>query len=80
MSATGGARHLLGEGSSEPHTPSLLEPLLDSDAVAVLLGVPATWVRSEARAGRMPSIKLGHYRRFVRAEVVAWLEQQRGAR
>ena len=34
--------------------------------VAALLQVPVSWVYAEARAGRIPHVTLGHYRRFRR--------------
>jgi excisionase family DNA binding protein len=48
--------------------------LLDAREVAELLAVPVTWVRQETRAGRMPSLALGRYRRYERDAVVGWLE------
>jgi excisionase family DNA binding protein len=48
------------------------EDLLDAKAAAKLLGVPESWVRSEAREFRLPHIKLGHYVRFDRDELLAW--------
>jgi excisionase family DNA binding protein len=50
------------------------ERLLNAGEVAALLGVPESWVRQETRAGRMPHLPLGRYRRYQRAEVLAWLE------
>jgi excisionase family DNA binding protein len=46
--------------------------------VAERLSVPETWVRAETRAGRMPHVTLGRYRRYDWEAVVAWLETQRG--
>jgi hypothetical protein len=34
-------------------------PLIDADAAARLLGVPKTWIRTAARADRIPNIKIG---------------------
>jgi excisionase family DNA binding protein len=48
--------------------------LLDAAEVAELLSVPVSWVREETRAGRLPNLKLGRYRRYDRDAVVAWLE------
>jgi excisionase family DNA binding protein len=45
--------------------------------VAELLSVPETWVRSETRAGRLPHLQLGRYRRYEREAVLHWLEAQR---
>jgi len=52
-------------------------PLLDADQVAALLNVPASWVRAEARAGRIPNVQLGHYRRFDREELLAWVDRRK---
>ena len=49
--------------------------LLDATAVAELLGVPASWVYAEARAGRLPHVRVGRYRRFRRCTVETWIEQ-----
>jgi excisionase family DNA binding protein len=48
--------------------------LLDANEVAELLAVPVTWVRQETRAGRMPCLELGRYRRYEAEAVHAWLE------
>jgi excisionase family DNA binding protein len=50
--------------------------LLTDVEVAELLAVPASWVGREARANRIPHLRLGRYRRFEREAVHAWLEQQ----
>jgi excisionase family DNA binding protein len=53
--------------------------LLDAAEVAELLHVPVSWVRAETRAGRIPHLELGRYKRYDRAAVLAWLvEQQAG--
>ena len=44
--------------------------LLDADEVAALLSVPTSWVRQETRAGRMPCLELGRYRRYDRGAVL----------
>ena len=51
--------------------------LLTADQVAERLSVPTTWVRTETRAGRMPHLSLGRYKRYDWDAVVAWLETQR---
>jgi excisionase family DNA binding protein len=51
--------------------------LLDAAEVAERLSVPVSWVRAETRAGRMPHLELGRYRRYEWPAVVAWLEGQR---
>lgn len=46
--------------------------LLRAREAAVLLGVPESWLRAEQRAGRAPHVRLGHYVRFDRDELVGW--------
>jgi excisionase family DNA binding protein len=53
------------------------ERLLTAAEVAELLSVPESWVRQETRAGRMPCLELGRYRRYDREAVLEWLEEQR---
>jgi excisionase family DNA binding protein len=48
--------------------------LLEAREVAELLNVPVSWVRETTRAGHMPVVELGRYRRYDRADVLAWLE------
>jgi excisionase family DNA binding protein len=48
--------------------------LIDAHEVAELLAVPTSWVREQTRAGRMPCLALGRYRRYRLEEVLAWLE------
>ena len=56
-----------------------MRPLLTADAVAGLLGVKRSWVYAEARAGRIPHVRLGRYTRFYAESVEAWaLERERG--
>lgn len=51
--------------------------LLTAAEVAERLSVPESWVRAETRAGRVPAIELGRYRRYEWEAVVTWLETQR---
>jgi excisionase family DNA binding protein len=46
--------------------------LMDAAAIAKLLAVPPSWVLAEARANRLPHIRLGRYVRFDGAEVRSW--------
>lgn len=52
-------------------------PLLDAEGVSELLGVPKTWVLAEARADRIPHIRLGRYVRFDPADLEAWWRNSR---
>jgi excisionase family DNA binding protein len=50
--------------------------LLTADDVAAMLGVPKTWVYAETRAGRMPHVELGRYRRYRTDAIEAWIAQR----
>ena len=52
----------------------MTERLLTAREVAELLNVPVSWVRESTRSGAMPVVELGRYRRYLRADVEAWLE------
>jgi excisionase family DNA binding protein len=52
-------------------TPS---PLLDARQAAETLNVPSSWIAAEARAGRIPHLRLGRYVRFSRDELMRWCE------
>ncbi len=47
-------------------------PLLNAEQAADLLNVPASWVLAEARAERIPHVRLGRYVRFDAEELAAW--------
>jgi excisionase family DNA binding protein len=47
-------------------------PLLDAAGVADLLSVPKTWVLAEARADRIPHVRLGRYVRFDPDDLAEW--------
>jgi excisionase family DNA binding protein len=63
--------------ASESLPGALPDRLLTDAELAAYLGVPKSWVGDSARAGQLPHFKLGRYRRFVLADVLAWLEQQK---
>jgi excisionase family DNA binding protein len=71
--ASGGIRriHAIPAGS-RPFT-----PLIDARAAGRLLGVPHTWLLAQARAGRIPHHRLGHYVRFDPEELKRWLAETR---
>jgi excisionase family DNA binding protein len=55
--------------------------LLDAKGAAVLLNVPESRVRQEARAERIPHVMFGRYVRFDADELRAWAaERARGPR
>jgi excisionase family DNA binding protein len=49
--------------------------LLTAEEVAELLGVSATWVYEQSRAGRIPTVRLGRYRRYRPEAISAWVEE-----
>lgn len=51
--------------------------LLTAQEVAEILAVKISWVREATRAGHLPYIALGRYRRYRRAEIEGFLETQR---
>jgi len=53
-----------------------LESLLDAEQLAKILRVEVPYVYSQARARKIPSVKVGKYRRFSPAEVKRWLERK----
>jgi excisionase family DNA binding protein len=53
------------------------KPLLDTRESARFLNVPATWLASMAREGKIKSLKLGHYVRFARSDLEAFIEQMK---
>jgi len=55
-----------------------VETLLTADALAKLLGVETAYLYSLARAGKIPSVKLGKYRRFSPDRVKKWLTGKAG--
>lgn len=51
--------------------------LIDAQAAADLLGVPKSWVLAEARAERIPHVRLGRYVRFEADALREWWEARR---
>lgn len=49
------------------------EDLLTAVEVAELLRVTTGWVYTETRAGRIPHVPLGRYRRYRRKTIISWL-------
>lgn len=46
--------------------------LLTAQQAAELLNLPPTWLLAEARADRIPHVRLGRYVRFDADELEAW--------
>lgn len=51
--------------------------LVDAEQAGSLLGVPSSWVRAEARADRIPHVRLGRYVRFDPVELRVWWQERR---
>lgn len=51
--------------------------LLTAQEVAEILAVKVSWVREATRAGHLPHIALGRYRRYRHSEIEGFLETQR---
>lgn len=55
--------------------------LVDAHTASELLGVPHTWLLAEARANRVPHVRLGRYVRFHPDDLHDWTRQRvRGPR
>jgi excisionase family DNA binding protein len=60
------------EQISRPEGVACPAPLIDAAGAAELLSVPRSWVLAEARADRIPHVRLGRYVRFDAAELAGW--------
>ena len=49
--------------------------LLTVEQVAERLGVTKDWVWAQARAGRIPHVRLGRYRRFREEALEQWVAE-----
>jgi hypothetical protein len=52
-------------------------PLLDAKGAAVLLNVPASSILAQARADRVPHVRLGRYVRFDERELLECCQARR---
>ncbi len=64
-----------GRGIHDQDVP--FAPLIDAKVAGRLLGVPHTWLLAQARAGRIPHHRLGHYVRFSADDLKLWLAEGR---
>jgi excisionase family DNA binding protein len=55
-----------------------MERLYDAVEIAAVLGVTPRWVRDTTRAGRMPHVKLGRWKRYDLDDVLRWVEANKG--
>jgi excisionase family DNA binding protein len=70
-----------GDAHLDPLRKQRAGRLLDAQGAATLLNVPASWVLAEARADRIPHVRLGRYVRFDARELEAWWQSRaRGPR
>ena len=53
-----------------------LEPLLDAEAVAKILGVDVRHVHSQARGRKIPSLMVGKFRKFSPSQLKKWLDRK----
>jgi excisionase family DNA binding protein len=52
-----------------------VDRLLTADELAERLGMKTEWAWAQARAGRIPHVRLGRYRRFRESAVEEWLRE-----
>jgi excisionase family DNA binding protein len=52
-----------------------MDRLLKADELAERLGMKTEWVWAQARAGTIPHVRLGRYRRFRESAVEEWLRE-----
>jgi excisionase family DNA binding protein len=52
-----------------------MDRLLTAGEVAERLGMRIDWVWAQARAGRIPHVRLSRYRRFRESAVEAWIQE-----
>jgi excisionase family DNA binding protein len=50
-----------------------VDRLLTAEEIAERLGMKTQWVWAQARAGRIPHVRLGRYCRFRESAIEAWL-------
>ncbi len=51
---------------------STVEPFVDVEAAAAFLGVKVSYLYEKVRLGKVPSYKVGAFRRFKLSELDAW--------
>lgn len=61
----------------ERRAASLESPLLRAAEAAELLSVRTSWVYEAVRDGRLPCVRVGRHVRFLRADLEAWVSEQR---
>lgn len=66
-----------GTPPGKPPVPMTVEALWTVGDVATFLQVSKDWVYRRAASGDLPSRKVGSHLRFVRVEVITWLDAQK---
>jgi excisionase family DNA binding protein len=59
-----------------PSGANAVEPFVPIEEAARFLAVPLSWLYEQAAKGKVPSRKIGKYRRFKLSELAAWAERQ----
>lgn len=54
-----------------------MEPMVDVKKLEEIYGNPRTWWYQAAESGRVPSYRIGKYRKFRLSEIETWMEAQR---
>lgn len=68
-------RFIRGKIQKRANQNSRLEPLLDAEQLAKILGLKRSFIYSGASAGKIPSVKIGKYLRFSPVQIKKWLER-----
>lgn len=69
--------HSMAVGTSPTTTTTVPgSRLLKADDVGQMLGVKPSWVYAQARAKRIPHVRLGRYTRFNQASIAAWAAER----
>lgn len=55
---------------------SPVRSLMTAEQVAEMLGMRVDWVWEQSRKGRIPTVRLGRYRRYRREAIERWLADQ----
>ena len=76
VSGLQGVRTIRAEIHKQGNGNPTLEPLLEAEQVAKILGVDVGYVYSQARAKKIPSVKLGKYRKFSPSQLKKWLDRK----
>lgn len=57
-----------------------VEPLIDAEQAARILGMSTDWLYEQAAAGRLPSYKIGGKRKFRASELEAFIQQAKSGK